>query len=206
MLTRLRLENFKSWKDTGNITFKPITGFFGTNSSGKTSLFQALLLMKQTVDSSDPGIVLNFGDEKTPVDLGDFESVVHQHDTERSIGLSLGWNSEIELPLLDTIGVGTRSSGGEIGFAAEIREEDIGSGKSPILHEMAYNVRERRFGIVRIAGHKAHDLFVHGAASDHSHRVRDDDRIVRSHKFHEFRYWPPEFLKDPSVMYSLQDA
>ena len=38
MLTRLRLENFKSWEDTGDIALKPITGFFGPNSSGKSSL------------------------------------------------------------------------------------------------------------------------------------------------------------------------
>ena len=61
MLTRLRLENFKSWKDTEDIPMKPITGLFGTNSSGKTSLLQALLLMKQTVDSSDRGVALEEG-------------------------------------------------------------------------------------------------------------------------------------------------
>ena len=72
MLTRLRLENFKSWKNTGDIALKPITGIFGANSSGKTSLIQALLLLKQTADSADRGIVFHFGDRKTPVDLGDF--------------------------------------------------------------------------------------------------------------------------------------
>ena len=94
MLTRLRLENFKSWKDTGDIDLKPITGFFGPNSSGKTSLFQSLLLMKQTVDSPDRRVVLNFGDEKTPVNLGDFESIIHGHDTGRTLGFSLGWTSK----------------------------------------------------------------------------------------------------------------
>ena len=38
MLTRLRRENFKSRKDTRDIALKPITGIFGANSSGKTSL------------------------------------------------------------------------------------------------------------------------------------------------------------------------
>ena len=61
MLTRLRLENFKSWQDTGNITLRPITGFFGANSSGKSGLIHALLLLKQTADSADRGIVFNFG-------------------------------------------------------------------------------------------------------------------------------------------------
>ena len=59
MITKLRLENFKSWKDTGDIALKPITGFFGPNSSGKTSLFQALLLMKQSADSLDLGTVFS---------------------------------------------------------------------------------------------------------------------------------------------------
>ncbi len=45
MLTRLRFENFKSWKNTGDIALKPITGIFGGNSPGKTSLIQALLLL-----------------------------------------------------------------------------------------------------------------------------------------------------------------
>ena len=84
MLTQLQLENFKSWEDTGQIALKPITGFFGPNSSGKTSLFQALLMMKQTAESPDRGLALHFGNEKTLVALGDFESVIHRHETERN--------------------------------------------------------------------------------------------------------------------------
>ena len=94
MLTRLRLENFKSWEDTGDIDLKPITGFFGPNSSGKSSLFQALLMMKQTADSGDPGAVFHFGNEKTLVDLGDFESVVYRHDTKRALKLSVEWECQ----------------------------------------------------------------------------------------------------------------
>lgn len=71
MLTRLRLQAFKSWKDTGDVALKPVTGFFGPNSSGKTSLIQALLLLKQTADSPDRGLVFHFGSEKTPADLGE---------------------------------------------------------------------------------------------------------------------------------------
>ena len=94
MLTRLRLENFKSWKDTGEIDLKPITGFFGPNSSGKTSLFQALLLMKQTDESPDRGIVFNFGNDKSSVNLGDFQSIIHGHDTNRPLRFSLGWKAK----------------------------------------------------------------------------------------------------------------
>ncbi len=56
MLSRLKLRSFKSWADTGNVALNPITGFFGANSSGKTSLLQALLLLKQTADSYNPSV------------------------------------------------------------------------------------------------------------------------------------------------------
>ena len=42
MLERLRIKNFKAWTDTGEIQLAPLTIFFGTNSSGKTSLHHAI--------------------------------------------------------------------------------------------------------------------------------------------------------------------
>ena len=122
MLTRMRLENFKSWKDTGDIKFKPITGFFGPNSSGKTSLFQALLLMKQTIDSPDRGIMFHFGDEKTPVDLGDFESVIHGHDTEHTLKFSLDWNSKRQIAIPNDYFREAVDEGKEIGFKMKIAD------------------------------------------------------------------------------------
>ena len=50
MITELSVQNFKSWKDTGKLQMVPLTGFFGANSSGKTSLLQTLLMLKQTVE------------------------------------------------------------------------------------------------------------------------------------------------------------
>lgn len=79
MLTHLKLCNFKSWKDTGSIRLAPITGLFGTNSSGKSSLIQALLMLKQTVESIDRQRVLHTGDERTYVDLGTYHSIAYQH-------------------------------------------------------------------------------------------------------------------------------
>jgi len=79
MLREMRLQNFKSWADTGPIRFAPITAFFGTNSSGKTSLLQSLLLMKQTAESTDRSRVLHLGDERSYVDLGTVYDVVYEH-------------------------------------------------------------------------------------------------------------------------------
>ena len=48
MLDHLRMQNFKSWTDTGEIRLAPLTGLFGVNSSGKSAILQLLLLLKQT--------------------------------------------------------------------------------------------------------------------------------------------------------------
>jgi hypothetical protein len=54
MLTHLKLENFKIWRSTGPIRLAPITLLLGTNSSGKSSLIQSLLLIRQTVKETTP--------------------------------------------------------------------------------------------------------------------------------------------------------
>ena len=76
MITHIRMKNFKSWQDTGEVKLTPLTGFFGTNSSGKSSLLQMLLLLKQTVGREE---ILFFGDENSVVNLGDFHEVIHGH-------------------------------------------------------------------------------------------------------------------------------
>ena len=51
MLTELSIKNFKAWRDTGAIRLAPITVFFGSNSAGKTSILQFLLMLRQTAES-----------------------------------------------------------------------------------------------------------------------------------------------------------
>ncbi len=79
MITHIRMKNFKSWKDSGEVELAPLTGFFGTNSSGKSSLLQMLLLLKQTAERKDAEEVIFFGDETSYVNLGDFREVIHDH-------------------------------------------------------------------------------------------------------------------------------
>lgn len=55
------------------IALKPVTMLLGTNSSGKSSLIQSLLLLKQTVQSPDRFIHLNLGGDETS-DLFNFGS------------------------------------------------------------------------------------------------------------------------------------
>ena len=87
MITHIRMKNFKSWKDSGEVKLAPLTGFFGTNSSGKSSLLQMLLLLKQTVQSDK---VLFFGDKNSLVNLGNFREVIHGHKEEALLELEFG--------------------------------------------------------------------------------------------------------------------
>jgi predicted ATPase len=97
MLTKLRLKNFKSWEDTGEMRLAPFTGLFGTNSSGKSSILQALLLLKQTAESYDDNQVLNLGNNNTYVDLGMFRDIVHNKDEDNLITLGLQWEFDGQL-------------------------------------------------------------------------------------------------------------
>ena len=92
MIRELRIQNFKGWEDTGPIQLAPLTIFFGTNSSGKTSLLQFLLLLKQTAQSPDRRLVLHYGDSGTPIQLGTYRDLVHQHEVNRPLGFSLEWD------------------------------------------------------------------------------------------------------------------
>lgn len=80
MLTHLKLDNFKIWRSTGPLRLAPLTLLLGTNSSGKSSLIQSLLLIRQTVKNDDPSLDLNLGnpDSDIPdsVTLGQFKDVL----------------------------------------------------------------------------------------------------------------------------------
>lgn len=68
MLKRVRLENFKAWEEV-DLDLGSVAGLFGANSAGKTSLLQFLLLLKQTRNATDRGLVLDFGGTEALVDL-----------------------------------------------------------------------------------------------------------------------------------------
>lgn len=82
MLTHLKLENFKIWRSTGPLRLASLTLLLGTNSSGKSSLIQSLLMIRQTVKSDDPNLDLNLGNpdndngKSDSVTLGQFQDVL----------------------------------------------------------------------------------------------------------------------------------
>ena len=119
MLNQLGLENFKSWRSVRQLRLAPLTGLFGTNSSGKTSIIQALLMMKQTVESSDRKQVLNLGDDSDPVRLGTFREMLHQG--KGPFEFELNWTLPQELVIPDPARPSaTMFSGADIEFCTRI--------------------------------------------------------------------------------------
>lgn len=99
MLTHLKLENFKIWRSTGPIRLAPITLLLGTNSSGKSSLIQSLLLIRQTVKGDNPNLDLNLGnaDADDSITLGQFKDLLCRHGaasestSATQVGIEFRW-------------------------------------------------------------------------------------------------------------------
>jgi predicted ATPase len=119
MLTELRLQNFKAWQDSGDIRLAPLTVLFGTNSAGKTSIPQLLLLLKQTAESSDRLRALHLGDERTLTDAGTYDDAIHGHDPSRPLEFKVAWSLEKQLEIRDPISE-AKYAGSNLVFSARL--------------------------------------------------------------------------------------
>src|SRR3954454_9557143 len=92
MLKRWSIENFKSFSGRTDITLAPITVFAGANSSGKSTIIQSILLLKQTLQYAPVGrpITLN----GPLLKLGTFEDIKNSGSKQSYVGL--GWEMEVE--------------------------------------------------------------------------------------------------------------
>ena len=87
MLKTLKLENFKCFGRPATIPLAPITLIYGPNSGGKSSLIQSLVLMQQTLARGHGTTALVPRGEL--VDLGSFTSMVHRHNLENQLKISV---------------------------------------------------------------------------------------------------------------------
>jgi energy-coupling factor transporter ATP-binding protein EcfA2 len=93
MLKSIRLKNFKLHEDT-SIEAAPITVFIGPNNSGKSSIFQALLALRQAASRGSDVLVEPANRQPTSpeqpylfpgdgiIDLGEFKDVLRRGETE----------------------------------------------------------------------------------------------------------------------------
>jgi predicted ATPase len=85
----LRLENFRLFRDSGWFKLAPLTCLVGRNSSGKSSILNAILLLKQSLEQEGMGRSVTPLSLSGPyVDLGNYADVVYNHDESSQISIS----------------------------------------------------------------------------------------------------------------------
>lgn len=127
-----RIQNFMGFVDSGWIELLPICLVFGRNSVGKTALFKALRMLRQSLgsDPTQEPLVLSSEDG---LDLGSYRDLVHGHNTDLNVELS--FQCRIDPVLLHGFKVSTKRTAA--------RE----AGKPPISEEESQAIISLRFGL-----------------------------------------------------------
>ena len=162
MLKCLRIQNFKGWQDTGDIRLAPLSVFFGANSSGKSSIGQFLMMLKQTRDSSDRRIVLFSGDARSSVRLGSYREMVFGRDEDTDITFSYDWSVARDtfytLPL-------SLPNDNEIDFVKDVISFEAQAG----LENKTTVLKYFQYGLIKSNQQEninSHNTFLYGLARD----------------------------------------
>ena len=184
MLKRLKFHNFKSWP-VADIEFGKITGIFGTNSSGKTSLLQFILMLKQTKEATDRAISIAINGPY--VNLGVFKDLIHRHDEGKPLSWRLDLLLERELAPEDPSG--KRSIAIARSRNLSIESEVLALNRTPEATALSYFLGDKSFLLnARKGDGRGYDLQTKGG----------EFQFVRS----QGRPWP---LPGPIKAYAFPD-
>lgn len=91
MIRSLRLSNFRAFRDSTAFPIRNLTCLVGRNSSGKSSVAHALLLLRQSTEERAAGLrvprlVLN----GSSIEAGTYADIVYQHREELTLGFTFG--------------------------------------------------------------------------------------------------------------------
>lgn len=184
MLKSIEFSNFKSWP-TATLKFGQITGLFGTNSSGKTSLLQFLLLLKQTREATDRALSLEINGAY--VSLGVFRDLIYNHDDTQALAWKLNWENDKEIAIADPSArkATTVTQSRNLAISGEVRVKS----KSPESIRLAYSLGDLSFTLSpRDESAREFDLHCDGG----------DFRFIRT----QGRAWP---LPRPVKSYAYPD-
>lgn len=99
-ITAISVSGFKALRDKSSIDIRPLTILAGANSSGKSSIIQPLLLLKQTLEASyDPGPLLLDGPNVRFTSIKQLlAKLPHSHTADRfTVGLEMDGDTSFEL-------------------------------------------------------------------------------------------------------------
>ena len=94
MLQTWTVRNFKSYREPGSVKLKSINVLAGANSSGKSTIIQSLLLLKQTVQygSQNRALTLN----GPLLRLGSFDDILNVKAESEGLDLAIGFDFSSE--------------------------------------------------------------------------------------------------------------
>lgn len=92
MITKFKVENFKSFSNSEDMNFAPITLIYGPNSSGKSSVIQALLMLKQTFEKKNGNGELETGGNC--ISLGNFNNIIHGQENSLTMSFNIQYSNE----------------------------------------------------------------------------------------------------------------
>jgi hypothetical protein len=101
MLTSITLQNFKGIGEKMTIPLRPITLLFGANSTGKSTIVQAIHFAREVLErrNLNPDRTMSGG---ATVNLGGFLNLLHKRDTRNKMLLRFDFSlEEYDLPFYD---------------------------------------------------------------------------------------------------------
>lgn len=177
MLRALQIRNFKCWKDTGSIKLAPITLLFGANSSGKSSISQFLLMLKQTVESPDRKAVFFPGGTNSPIQLGSFHEMVLHRDSENKIIFDYKWDLPERIKIKDPIS-GSSFPGNGLVFYAKV---GLVGNNQLVVQEFKYNLLDQNKPTLMIGMRRK-------AEANSKYEVTTENYLLQRNRG---RGWPP---------------
>jgi predicted ATPase len=196
MLRQLRIQNFKIWKDTGNIQMAPITLFFGSNSSGKSSIGQFLMMLKQTVEYPDRKAVFYSGGRNSAVQLGSYPEMVFHHDPDNNISFEYQWDLQGDFrkkPIKDPI-TGQTYAGDTLKFEATVGLKDK-QDSSPVVDRLKYQLMENGGQVLAVGlEHKTGAKSEYKANAEHYDLLRKQGRAWSLKNTVRFYGFPDEVV------------
>lgn len=149
-----------------NLACGRVTGLFGTNSSGKTSILQFLLLLKQTKEATDRLLSLELNGDY--VELGTIRDAVYRHNEALDIDTSIAFERSAPLTLADPAARRRTLASGKV---FKLTSNTVVERQVPQTVRLAYTLGGHEFGIQ--PGTKAKDYVL-------THRGEGAFRFVRT--------------------------
>ena len=78
---KIKIKNFRSFKDMDYIDIKPITILIGRNSSGKSSFLRTFPMLKQSFEEKTRSPILLYGNY---IDFGTYEDIKPNFNNEEN--------------------------------------------------------------------------------------------------------------------------